>query len=161
MQPFIKASLKEFLILGSRSTEREHRTRAGRHGTDLLPQEHHPTLQQGEGARALEHQQTSRVISKKESLSKKTPVAVQEGRPGRLREAVTGAWAGAKPHHSPQRAQPLVGIASFSSQPRWPLLHLLLLWSRDGPPARRDVGSMQEALSVPNPPSERTPSAAA
>lgn len=37
-------------------------------------------------------------------------------------------------------------IASFCLQPRWPLLHVLLLWSRDGAAAERDAGTVQKAL---------------
>lgn len=42
-------------------------------------------------------------------------------------------------------------IASFCLQPRWPLLHVLLLWSRDGATAERDAGTVQKALKC-NPP---------
>lgn len=89
-------------------------------------------------------------------------MALQEGRPERLRLPLTrgrfnrslgGSQTPPQAERPPSQKQILwLQIASFSLQPRWPPLHGLLLRSRDGLAAKRDAGTVQKALDVPNRP---------
>lgn len=146
-------------MFGSRSTEREHRSSTSRHGPDLpFSPAASPPLQQGEAARALEQQQTSTVISKKESLSRKTPVAAQERLP---RPALRGRYGSLGRSQSP--AQPSVSRALGGDC----IIQLpaLLVPAPPSPsveqlPARGNVGSMQESPHSAKLPLKRVPSAA-
>lgn len=126
MQPFIKGSLKEYEFLAGGA-------QTGEHGTDtaqssLIAQEHLPTLQQGQGARALQQQQ-SRVISKKESLSKKPQwlcrKATQRGPYRSLGWSQTPA--------EPSESRAVVGLhhSAPSPAPRSPSMEQGWLSSRD------------------------------
>lgn len=96
-------------------------------------------------------------------------VALQEGRPDRLGLPLTrgryrslgGSQAPPQAARPPSQKQILWRrIASFCLQPRRPLLHVLLPWSRAGLSAERDAGTVQKAHDMPTPLPKSTSSAA-
>lgn len=115
-------------------------------------------IQRGEGVRAFQYQEMTTVISTRMHIFK-NPVALQEGRPEWFHLSLTrGCYRSLGGSQTPQAEQLpsqkqilWLWIASLSLLPRWPLLHVRLLWSRDRLSAKRDAGSKQKALDIPTP----------
>lgn len=131
MQPFLKGSLKEFEFLAGGAQTGEHRTSAGRHGPDLPDSPGaSPHSAARPGSQSLGTAADKQSHFQEGEFIQKNPSGCA-GRP--LGEAVTGAWAGAKPQQSPLRAEPGWGLhhSAPSPAPRSPSMEQGWLSSRE------------------------------